>query len=115
MTSASPPPPLPAPLAVFFDATNAGDSDAFVAAFTDDAVLVDWGRTFHGHAGAAAWNESDNIGRRTHFDVLDWHEGDESGTYVVTVEVSGDGFNGTSPITFAVRDGLISRMTIAPS
>jgi hypothetical protein len=105
--------PLPAPLAAFIDTTNAGDSDGFVAAFTDDAVLTDWGRTFHGHAGAAAWNDSDNIGRRSHFEVVDWREDAEPGAYVVTVTVTGDGYNGTSPIRFAVRDGRISRMTIA--
>lgn len=110
MTSAA----LPAPVAAFIDTTNAGDSEGFVAAFTDDAVLEDWGRTFHGRGGAAAWNASDNIGRRSHFDVVGWHPGADPDTYVVTVTVTGDGYNGTSPIAFAVRDGLISRMTIAP-
>jgi hypothetical protein len=33
-----------------FDATNRGDSAAFVDAFAEDAVLDDWGRTFTGQA-----------------------------------------------------------------
>jgi hypothetical protein len=32
---------------------------AFIASFTDDAYLVDWGREFHGHDGVARWNETD--------------------------------------------------------
>jgi ketosteroid isomerase-like protein len=107
--------PLPAPIATFIDTTNAGDSDGFVAAFTDDAVLVDWGREFHGREGAAAWNQTDNIGRGAHFEVVDWQQGTEPDTYVVTITVSGGGFNGTGPIEFAVRDGLLSRMTITPA
>jgi hypothetical protein len=35
------------------DSTNRGDSEAFIASFTDDAYLVDWGREFHGHDGVA--------------------------------------------------------------
>jgi hypothetical protein len=53
---------LPAPIQVFIDATNAADSDAFVAAFTPDAYLNDWGREFHGRDGIHAWNSTDNIG-----------------------------------------------------
>jgi hypothetical protein len=53
---------LPAAIADFIEATNRGDSDAFVAAFTQDAYLTDWGRDFHGHDGVRAWNRTDNIG-----------------------------------------------------
>lgn len=40
---------LPAAIQNFVEATNRADSDAFVAAFTEDAYLNDWGREFHGH------------------------------------------------------------------
>ncbi len=56
---------LPAPVQAFIDTTNAGDSEAFVAVFTDDAHLEDWGRVFRGHDGARSWNASDNIGKRS--------------------------------------------------
>lgn len=107
--------PLPDPIAEFIAATNAGDSDRFVAVFTDDAVLEDWGRVFHGRDGAASWNESDNIGRRSHFELVECEAGSEPGAYIITVTVSGDGYNGTSPIDFIVRGERIARMTIAPS
>lgn len=103
---------LPAPIREFIDTTNSGDSDAFVAVFTDDAHLEDWGRVFRGHAGARSWNASDNIGKRSHF-VVDGAERDGD-DWIVTVTVTGDGFNGTSPIRFTVDGDRISRMVIAP-
>jgi len=33
---------LPAPVRAVFDATNAGDTDAFLDAFTPDGVVDDW-------------------------------------------------------------------------
>ena len=59
---------LDAAIQAFFDATNAADSDAFVAAFADDAVLIDWGREFHGHAEIARWNANENIGVQSQID-----------------------------------------------
>lgn len=103
---------LPAPIQSFIDTTNRGDTEAFVAVFTDDAHLEDWGRAFRGHDGARSWNASDNIGKQAHF-VVDSVErdGDE---WVVTVTVTGNGFNGTSPIRFELDGDRISRMVIAP-
>ncbi|WP_295118238.1 nuclear transport factor 2 family protein [uncultured Leifsonia sp.] len=103
---------LPAPIRAFIDTTNSADSDAFVAVFTDDAYLEDWGRVFRGHDGARSWNASDNIGKRSHF-VVDRAERDGD-DWIVTVTVTGDGFNGTSPIRFTVDGDRISRMVIAP-
>ncbi len=94
------------------DATNAGDSAAFVAAFAADAVLVDWGKAFEGSAGIAAWNESDNIGRKVHVEIVDTVvEGD---VWIVTLEVTGGGFNGESGFRFELADDLITRMEIQP-
>ena len=42
---------LPAAIRDFIGATNRGDSDAFAAAFTEDAYLNDRSREFHGHDG----------------------------------------------------------------
>ena len=101
----------PAAVQQMIDATNAGDRDAFVAAFTDDAYLVDWGREFHGHAGVARWNETDNIGKNAHFEATDTRgDGDR---YVVTLVVTGGGFNGTSDISFEVDGDRIRSMVIS--
>jgi ketosteroid isomerase-like protein len=105
--------PLPAPIQAFIDATNAADSDAFVATFTSDAFLSDWGREFRGHDGVRSWNRTDNIGVHSHFDLVSATPGEDAGTYTVTLAVSGDGYNGTGPMNFELRDGLIARLVIS--
>ncbi len=103
---------IPAPIQRMIDATNAGDSDAFVDAFTDDAYLEDWGKGFHGHDGVRSWDSTDNIGRKSHFEAAGAErDGDE---WVVSLIVTGGGFNGTSDFRFALADDRISRMSITP-
>jgi hypothetical protein len=101
---------LPAPVQAVFDATNAGDTDAFLAAFAADGVVDDWGREFHGHEAIKGWSDNENIGVQAHFDVVDAtpHDGD----LVVTVKVSGNGFNGPSHLAFRVAGDHVARMTI---
>jgi ketosteroid isomerase-like protein len=76
---------LPAAIQAFIDATNAADSDAFVAAFTRDAYLSDWGREFHGHDGVRAWNSTDNIGVHSHFEFVEASAGEQPDTHIVTL------------------------------
>jgi hypothetical protein len=107
--------PVPAPLQAFIDTTNAGDSAGFVAAFTDDAVLDDWGRKFRGRDGVASWNRTDNIGKRAHFELVGIEPTDDPNRVVATLTVSGGGFNGTGPMTFEFRDGRIASLVISPT
>ncbi len=107
---------MPPAIREFFEATNDGDSERFVAAFGPDAYLNDWGREFHGPDGAASWNRTDNIGKQAHFEVRDVRavRGDDlDGEYVVTVTVTGNGYNGPGEFTFDLVDGLIARFVIA--
>ncbi|WP_053382673.1 nuclear transport factor 2 family protein [Leucobacter celer] len=103
---------LPAPIRAFIDATNAGDSDAFVDAFTDDAYLNDWGREFRGHEGVRSWDRTDNIGVQTRFELVDAQAADATETFIVTLTVSGNGYNGTGPMRFELRGGRIARLVI---
>ncbi|UOQ90541.1 nuclear transport factor 2 family protein [Agromyces endophyticus] len=104
---------LPAPIAAFIDATNRGDREAFVAAFTDDAYLNDWGREFHGHRGVRSWDETDNIGVQSHFELVGFVAGEAEESWIVTLSVSGNGYNGTGPMEFSLRDGRISSLVIS--
>ncbi|MFI1003279.1 nuclear transport factor 2 family protein [Streptomyces galbus] len=103
---------VPTAVRAFIDATNRADSDAFVDAFTEDAHLYDYGREFHGHAGVRDWNRTDNIGVRAHFDLVDATAGDAEDTYVVTLKVTSHRYNGTGPMSFRLRDGLIADLRI---
>jgi hypothetical protein len=94
---------LPAPIQEFIDATNAGDTERFLAVFTDDAYLNDWGREFHGVDGVGDWNRTDNIGMRSHFEPVSAEAGAGADEYTVTLKVSGDRFNGTGPLRSRVH------------
>jgi hypothetical protein len=104
---------LPGAIREFLEATNAGDSDAFVAAFTADATLDDWGRTYTGHAGIRDWDRTDNIGVQAHFELLAIEPGEQRETYGATIRVNGNGYNGSGPMIFRLREGLIASLRIA--
>jgi ketosteroid isomerase-like protein len=104
---------LPPAIAAFVTATNAADTDAFLAAFGDDATLNDWGREFSGHDGIARWNQTDNIGKQAHFEVGGIREEEADALYIVTLTVSGNGYNGTGDMSFRLRGGLITEVLIS--
>ena len=77
---------LPQPIANYFQAANAHDTDALVAAFADDALVTDENRE---HRGAAIreWSEHVNKEYKPGAEVIDIAQiGD---TAVVTAMVSG--------------------------
>jgi ketosteroid isomerase-like protein len=102
---------LPSAVAQFFAASNAGDSETFLAAFADDALLNDTGREFRGRSGISQWNDNENIGVQTQFAVGKASE--DLGATTVAVGVSGNGYNGEATFTFVVTDGRISHLVIA--
>jgi hypothetical protein len=101
---------LPAPVQAVFDATNAGDTDAFLNAFTPDGVVDDWGREFRGREAIKGWSDGENIGVQAVLTptAVTSHDGE----YVVTADVGGGGFNGPSHFTFRVDGDRVARMTI---
>jgi ketosteroid isomerase-like protein len=103
---------IPQAIQDFVEATNAADSEAFLAAFTADAYLNDWGREFRGREGLASWNRTDNIGVRAHFEIVSLAPGAD-GTLILTVAVTGDGFNGTGTMTITLAGEKISRLVIS--
>ncbi|HEV2514978.1 MAG TPA: nuclear transport factor 2 family protein [Devosia sp.] len=96
----------------FIDATDAGDSDAFLETFTPDAFLSDWGRDFTGRAGIAKWNETDNIGVQSKFRLLEV-EPNGAEAWRVRLAVSGNGFNGEGTMAFTLTGGRIARLVIS--
>jgi hypothetical protein len=100
----------PPPVARLLQAANDHDTDAFLAGFTDDGVVDDWGREFVGADAIRGWSDKEFIGVDVTLAVGGVKtEGD---TTTVEAQVGGSGFNGPSHFTFAVRDGLVARMTI---
>jgi ketosteroid isomerase-like protein len=102
---------LPQAVADFFAATNTDDRARFLEAFADDAVLDDWGHVYAGKDAIAGWNETDNMGVSSHIDVTGFAEQD--GAYVVSIQVTGNGYNGGGSMTFTLDGDRISRVVIA--
>jgi hypothetical protein len=101
---------LPAPVQAVVDATNAGDTTAFLDAFTPDGVVDDWGREFHGREAIRQWSDGENIGAQATWTPTEiTTDGEE---HVVTATVGGNGFNGPSHFTFRTEGPRVSRMTI---
>jgi hypothetical protein len=101
---------LPEPVGRLLDAANGHDSDAFLASFTEDGVVDDWGREFAGREAIRGWSDREFIGVDVTLTVTGTDTADDETT--IAGEVGGGGFNGPSHFTFKVRDGLVSRMTI---
>ena len=92
------------------DAADKGDLAAFLAGFTDDGVVDDWGREFRGASQITAWSDAEFIGKRVTLAVEGVKRiGEET---VVTAQVGGDGFNGPSRFSFRVAGDRVSRMRI---
>lgn len=101
---------VPTAVRRLIDATNAGDMDAFVAGFTADGVVDDWGREFAGPEAIRGWSDRESIGKHQTFEVDECRvDGD---TVTLVVQVGGDGFTGPSTFTFTVDGDRVSRMVI---
>ena len=101
----------PDPIRRFVEATNAGDTEAFLDTFAADAALSDWGRSFQGRAQIARWNQSDNIGVKSNLRIVRIAEAD--GRYQVRIAVKGDGFNGEGDMVFTLDDDRIASLVIS--
>lgn len=101
---------MDAAVQALIDAANANDPDAFLAGFTEDGVVDDWGREFRGAQRIAAWSDAEFIGKQVSLEVEDVRE--DGGEVVVTAQVGGQGFNGPSHFSFRVAGDKVSRMTI---
>lgn len=101
----------PEPIRRFVEATNEGDTEAFLGAFADDAFLSDWGRSFQGREQIARWNQSDNIGVKSHLRII--RIAPAEGSYQVRIAVTGNGFNGEGDMTFTLDGDRIASLVIA--
>ncbi|RTL92030.1 MAG: nuclear transport factor 2 family protein [Hyphomicrobiales bacterium] len=101
----------PDPIRHFVEATNAGDTEAFLHTFTEKAFLSDWGRDFHGREGIARWNQSDNIGVQSNLRIVRVAQRD--GVYHARVAVTGDGFNGEGDMAFTLDGDRIASLVIS--
>jgi hypothetical protein len=107
---------IPAAISAFVAAANAAESDAFLAAFTDDAIVVDVQREFAGRAEIKRWSENEIFADNVVQEVESVRE--HYGDYIVVLKVDGD-FDKTNlpdPLLltgyFTLRGGQIARLII---
>lgn len=101
---------LPVPVRDFVEAINNADTDAFVAVFTAEGYVNDWGRELHGADGVRSWAATDAIGAGAHMTVL---AADVDGDTVKThFSWKSTVFNGESEGIFVLEGGKIASFTI---
>lgn len=103
---------LPGAVQAVVDAINNGDTEAFVAAFTSDGKIDDWGRILHGPEGVRSWAATDAIGMDARMTILS-HSTDGDVT-TIRFEWGSHRFNGTSNAIVTVQHGLVKSFRIPP-
>ncbi len=106
---------LPEPIPTYLVAHRARDADAAVPCFTDDAVVVDEGRTHHGPDGIRDWLRR-AASEYTYTIELTGASRLDDDRYVATHHLEGN-FPGDVVdlrFRFTLRDGRIARLTIEP-
>jgi hypothetical protein len=101
---------LEAPIRRMIDATNRGDTEGFLSAFSEGATIDDWGRTFTGRDAIAGWNERENIGVNSHIEATGVER--HGAEIRVGVAVTGDGYNGGGSMTFTLDGDRIATLVI---
>lgn len=97
----------------YFDADARRDTDAIVALFTDDAVVIDEGETMHGTGAIRAWREGPVARYEYTTQVFETRRtGDVD--YLVTGRLDGNFPGGTVELTwrFTLERDRISRLQI---
>ncbi|WP_307160760.1 nuclear transport factor 2 family protein [Streptomyces rishiriensis] len=102
--------PLPPVVATALAAANAHDTDAWLATFSPNGAVNDWGRGFTGHEAIRAWSDAEFIGVDVTLHVTQAHTTGDITT--VLAQVGGNGFNGPSHFTFTVQGDQIILMRI---
>lgn len=105
-------PALPGPAQAMVDAINAADTEAFVAAFTPEGFVSDWGTVKPGPDGVRSWAASDAIGAGARMTVLSAStDGDVTR---IRFGWSSRVFNGESDGIFVVDGERLASFTIPP-
>ena len=101
---------LPAAVQRVVDAINAADTEAFVAAFTSNGVVNDWGTVLRGSDGVRSWAGTDAIGQNATMIV---HGATTTGDVTeIHFLWTSNRFNGESRAFVTVTDDLVSEFRI---
>jgi hypothetical protein len=103
---------LPKTIADLLAAQDKYDSKEFAENFSDDAIVHDEGKTYHGKKEIEQWNEKTNAKYKTKYKPLDiLNEGEET---IMTANISGD-FDGSPLILkyyFNIKGSKITSLRV---
>jgi hypothetical protein len=102
----------PAVIDQVIDAINAKDEDSYASAFTQDALIEDFGRSFVGPAGARSWSSTDLIGA----DMFIERRGvttEQDGSFHIAIHARSQGFNGDGGMHFTIVDDRVARLWVS--
>lgn len=103
---------LPPVIGRFVSAINSADTDAFVATFTADGSVDDWGRVLQGPDGVRSWAQTDAIGAGAQMRIL---SAEVDGARVTTrFSWVSRVFTGESTGIFDLEDDAIRAFIIPP-
>jgi hypothetical protein len=101
---------VPSAVRAAIEASNAHDTEGFLACFADTGAVNDWGRVFTGHDAIRGWSDREFIGKNVTLTDLRFRV--TGGSTELKAQVGGDGFNGPSTFTFDAEGDRLARMTI---
>ena len=100
----------PEPVARLLQAANDHDTDGFLASFTEDGVVEDWGREFAGAEAIRGWSDAEFIGGEVTLAVSGHHDRGRQTT--VRPRSAAAASTGRAPSPSRVRDDRVARITI---
>ena len=103
-------PAVPAPVRALIKATNAGDTNAFLATFTSSGLINDWGREFRGRDAIRKWSDAEFIGTDCQLTLISVQTDDAQ--TVLVGDVRSSGFNGRTTFTFELDGGAVSALRL---
>lgn len=104
---------VPAQVQRMVDAINDADTDAFVASFTENGFVSDWGTVKSGASGIRSWADSDAIGAAARMTVLSAQS--DGDTTRIRFGWRSSVFNGESDGIFVIDGDRLASFTIPPN
>ena len=103
-------PKLEPPIQAVIDATNKGDNNAFVAAFTKDGAVNDWGEVHNGRAAISTWDKAENTGAGVKLRVTGVSR--LAGEVLVLLEITRDEEKSSGTFSFRLTGNKVSSMEV---
>ena len=104
---------LPPPLDQMVAAINGGDTDGFLALFSDKGAVIDWGRRFAGRAAIKKWSDKETIGARGQMTIISARR--ENDRIAFTADWKSNVFSGTGDYLIILDGHRIRELRILES